>query len=116
MGVLHSLPATPAVTSPHTLHLAITQLQPGCCIHQLQSLLGNSSHHLHWLQVTSARRRPLRQDLLGWGPQCKGTFLMSPRLDIIKEFQHGRRGDLHKTQLPALHLHCPGARKPYAGD
>jgi hypothetical protein len=83
---------------------------------QLQSLLGNSSHHLHSLQVTSARRRPLQQDLLGWGPQFKGTFLMSPRGDMIEEFQQRRRGDLHKPQLPALHLHCPSARKPYAGD
>ena len=37
---------------------------------------------------------------------------MSPRGDIIiKEFQHGPRGDLHKPQLPALHLcttHCDG--------
>jgi hypothetical protein len=41
---------------------------------------------------------------------------MSPRGDIIKEFQQGRCGDLHKPQLPALHLHCPSARKPYAGD
>src|SRR6267378_7969083 len=86
MGVLHSLPAHLLITSPHTLHLAITQLQHGCCIRQPQSLLGNSSHHLHSLQVTSARRRPLQQDLLGWGPQFKGTFLMSPRGDIIKEF------------------------------
>ena len=45
-----------------------------------------------------------------------GTFLTSPRGDIIKEFQHGRRGDLHKPQLPALHLHCPSARERYAGD
>jgi hypothetical protein len=37
---------------------------------------------------------------------------MSPRGDIIKEFQHGPRGDLHKPQLPALHLHCPSARNP----
>jgi len=28
----------------------------------------------------------------------------------------GRRGDLHKSQLPALHLHCPSARERYAGD
>jgi hypothetical protein len=28
----------------------------------------------------------------------------------------GRHGDLHKTQLPALHLHCPSARVPNAGD
>jgi hypothetical protein len=109
------LPAHLLITSPHTLHFAITQLQHGCCIHQLQSLLGNPSHHLHSLQVTSARRRPLQQDLLGWGPQFKGRFLMSPRGDIIKEFQHGRRGgDLHKPQLPALHLHRPSARKPCA--
>lgn len=41
---------------------------------------------------------------------------MSPRGDIIKEFQHGRRGDLHKTQIPALHLHYLSAGKPYARD
>lgn len=116
MGVLHSLPAHLPITLPRTLHLAITQLQHGCCIHQIQSLFGNLSHHLHSLQVTSAGRRPLQPDLLGWGPQFKGTFLMSPRGDIIKEFQHGPRGDLHKPQLPALHLHCPSARNPYAGD
>jgi hypothetical protein len=40
----------------------------------------------------------------------------SARADIIKELQRGRRQDLHKTQLPALHLHCPSARKRYAGD
>jgi len=34
---------------------------------------------------------------------------MSPQGDMIKEFQHGRRGDLHKPQLPALHLHCPSS-------
>lgn len=28
----------------------------------------------------------------------------------------GGRGDLPKPQLPALHLHCPSARKRYAGD
>jgi hypothetical protein len=32
---------------------------------------------------------------------------MSPRGEFIKEFQHGRCGDLHKPQLPALHLDCP---------
>jgi hypothetical protein len=37
MGVLHSLPAHLLITSPHTLRLAITQLQHGCCIHQVQS-------------------------------------------------------------------------------
>src|SRR5580698_4230319 len=26
------------------------------------------------------------------------------------------RGNLHKPQLPALHLNCPSARKPYAGE
>lgn len=108
MGVLHSLPAHLLIMSPHTLHR--------CCIHQLQSLFGNSSHHLHSRQVTSARRRPLQQDLLGCGTQFKGIFLMSPRGGIIKEFPNGRRGELHKRQLPALHWHCPCARKPYAGD
>ena len=33
MGVLHSLAAYLLITSPHTLCLAITQLQHGCCIH-----------------------------------------------------------------------------------
>jgi hypothetical protein len=47
MGVLHSQPAHLLITSPHTLHLAITQLQHGCCINQLQSLLGNSFHLLY---------------------------------------------------------------------
>ena len=62
-------------------------------------------------------RGPRRQfEMQPWGPQFKGTFLMSPRGDIIKELQHGRREDLHKPQVPALHLHCPSARKPYAGD
>ena len=28
------------ITSPHTLQLAMTQLQQGCCIHRLQSLAG----------------------------------------------------------------------------
>jgi hypothetical protein len=28
----------------------------------------------------------------------------------------GRCGDLHKPQLPALHLHCPSALERYAGD
>jgi hypothetical protein len=43
MGALHSLPAHPPITSPPTLQLAITQLRHGCCILQLQFLLGNSS-------------------------------------------------------------------------
>ena len=85
MGVLHSLPAHLLITSPHTLHLAITQLQHGCCIHQLQSLLGNSSHHLHSLQLTSVRRHPLQQDFLGCRSQFKGTLPMSPRGDIINQ-------------------------------
>ena len=39
---------------------------------------------------------------------------MKSERDIVKEFRrHGRRGgDLHNTQLPALHLHCPNARNP----
>ncbi len=115
MGVLHSLPAHLLITSPHTLHLAITQLQHGCCIHQLQSLLGNSSHHLHSLQVTSARRRPLQQDLLGWGPQFKGTFLMSPRGDIIKEFQHGPRGGPPQAAASRVTLALPECTETLCG-
>lgn len=34
MGVLHSLAAYLLTTSPHTLYLAITQLQDGCGIHR----------------------------------------------------------------------------------
>jgi len=44
MGVLHFLPANPLITSPHTLHLGMTQLLHGCCIQQLQSLLKDSIH------------------------------------------------------------------------
>jgi hypothetical protein len=76
--------------------------------HQIQSLLGNLSHHLHSLQVTSAGRRPLQPDLLGWGPQFKGTFLMSPRGDIIKEFQHGPRGDLPQAAASRVTLALHG--------
>jgi len=60
MGVLHSLPAHLLMTSPHTLHLAMTQLQHGCCIHQPQSLLGNSNESArgHYYPRVSTRCSP----------------------------------------------------------
>jgi len=45
---------------------------------------------------------------------------MKSERDIVKEFRrHGRRRTsrgLHNTHLPALHLHGPNERKPYARD
>jgi hypothetical protein len=41
----------------------------------------------HALQLATAHRCPLSTSPPGWSPQFKGTFLMSPHWDIIKEFQ-----------------------------
>jgi hypothetical protein len=44
------------------------------------------------------------------------VLAVHPNSKFYAYLRCGRRGDLHKPQLPALHLHCPSARKPYAGD
>jgi hypothetical protein len=64
ISVLQPFAALPPLASPQAFDLAITQLQHCGCIYQLQFLIGDSSHHLHSLQLTSAHGRPLQQDLL----------------------------------------------------
>jgi hypothetical protein len=57
---------------------------------------------------------PALEALFGKGGASNGCWCMYWR--IGPEYHKRRRGDLHKPQLPALHLHCHSARKPYAGD
>ena len=103
MGVLHSLPATPA----DNVATYASPLQHGCCIHQLPSLLGNSSHHLHSLQVTSARRRPLQQHLFGWGPQFKGSFLVIREGTLSKSFNTDVAGTSTSRRFPRYTCTAP---------
>jgi hypothetical protein len=44
------------------------------------------------------------------------VLAVHPNSKFYAYLRCGRRGDLHKPQLPALHLHCPSARERYAGD
>jgi len=63
IAMLQPLPALLPIASPQAFDLPVTQLQYGCCIHQLHFLFSDSSHHFHSLQLTRAHSRPLQQGL-----------------------------------------------------
>src|ERR1700676_4267627 len=110
MGVLHSLPACSAdnvatYASPCDNSTAAWLLIPPTSVPLGQLVPSPPLAPGH----ESARRRPLQQDLLGWGPQFKGTFfLMSPRGDIIiQEFQHGAAGTSTSRSFPRYTCTAP---------
>jgi len=81
------LAPSPPISLPQSLRLSIAQLQHLRCVHQPQRLA------LQLAASTSARRSSLvliavlfKPDLL-WRSQCRGTFLMGPGGDTIKEVQ-----------------------------
>jgi hypothetical protein len=63
IAMLQPLAALLLIASPQAFDLAVTQLQHGCGIDQLQLLFSGSSHHFHSLQLTGAHSRPLQQNL-----------------------------------------------------
>ena len=57
------------------------------------------------------------------GIEDQRSHLIAPDCNMPREpvgpvtyLRCGRREDLHKPQLPALHFQCPTAREPIAGD
>jgi hypothetical protein len=63
LTMLQPFAALLLIASPQAFDLAVTQLQHGCGIDQLQFLFRHSPHHFHSLQLTPAHSRPLQQNL-----------------------------------------------------
>src|ERR1700723_1877665 len=95
--MLQPLAALLPIASPQAFDLAVTQLQHGCRIHQLQFLFSHSSHHFYSLQLTRAHSRPLQLDTpLAGGLSLRGHFYSVREGTLSNSFNSEKRRNVER--------------------